>query len=175
MTSVGARILVFVIVLFPALAVAQGPSSTALERGDALMRAMEYREAFDDSLAVCREKVSAEDVAVLAAESPDTLGGVTPGDEEWPTVRNLYLDMLTKGCAYSREPAVEAFSRALAASLSEEDMDALIAFYATGLGERFRRASHAANRAGGLAAQPLPEAESAYEDYAAALGALVAS
>jgi len=155
-------------------AVAGEPSPETLARAEVLTRAMQYEYAFDDSLAVCREKVQAEDLATVFAKSPQAFGGISPDDAQWPEVRGLYLEMLAKGCSYARAPAVAGFADALATSLDAADLDALIAFYDTELGQRFLRASHTANRAAALASSRLPESETAYEDYAAALAALVA-
>lgn len=159
--------------LLPALA--GEPTVATLARAKDLTSAMQYEAAFDDSLAICREKTQQEDLEALAAKSPDIFGGIGPGDAQWPDVRTLYLDMLAKGCAYARAPALEGFSAALATSLDDDDLDALIAFYSTELGQRFVHASHSANRAAALASHRLPDAETAYEDYAAGLAKLLAA
>ncbi|MDH5835255.1 DUF2059 domain-containing protein [Luteimonas kalidii] len=174
MTRIRILPLLLGVALLPGAIIAQEPSPTTLARAERLTAAMEYDQAFEEGLAVCREKARDEDVAVLVAKSPEMFGGIVPGDEDWPKARNLYLDMLATGCAYSRAPAIDAFTQTLAATLSDEDMEALVTFYGTGLGQRFRRASHAANRAAGLASQPLPERDAAYEIYAAALNELLA-
>jgi hypothetical protein len=156
-------------------AVAGEPGAATLARAKELASAMQYEVAFEESLAVCRENTETEDLEALAAKSPEIFGGIGPGDAQWPEVRSLYLAMLAKGCAYSRAPALEALYTALATALGDDDLDALIAFYDTGLGQRFVRASLVANRAATLASQRLPEADTAYEDYAAAVSSLLAT
>ncbi|WP_434946967.1 DUF2059 domain-containing protein [Luteimonas sp. SDU82] len=146
-----------------------------VDRAEALAKAMEFSEAFEDSLAVCREKARAEDISTLAANSPEAFGGIAPGHELWSEVSNLYLDMLAKGCAHATEPALAAFAGSLSVSLSDEDIDALITFYGTPLGRRYVRASLAANRAAGLATHLLPGSKNAYDEYVSALTELLAA
>lgn len=172
MRNVATWCLVIGAALLPAWAAE--PAAPA-DRAEALARAMEFSAALDDSLAVCREKARAEDVSTLAAKSPESFGGIAPGHELWNEVSSLYLDMMAKGCAYATEPALAAFAGSLSVSLSDEDIDALIAFYDTPLGQRYVRASLAANRAAGLATHPLPEGKNAYEAYVSALTELLAA
>lgn len=135
---------------------------------------MEVSRAYQDSVAVCVEKAEQQDVAADVAKTPGLLGGIVPGDSDWPEAKGMYIRMLKAGCAYDSAQPIEAFTKALGESLSPSEVDALIAFYRSELGRKFVQASLVANNASYRAATPSPEADGAYELFASDLEALVA-
>lgn len=137
--------------------------------GRLLADAMKVSQSVDDALAMCEEKAVSRDVEKDVADTPHLLGGVMPEDAEWPEVKALYLEMLKAGCAFDRAAAEQAYVDTLGQSLSAADIDALLAFYRSDLGERFLEATLEANNASGRSATPLPKAETAYEEFAKSL------
>jgi hypothetical protein len=144
------------------------------ERGRLLAEEMQSSKAFHDSISVCVENAEQRKVEDDVAKTPGLLGDIVPGDKDWPEAKGLYIRMLKAGCAYDPEPPLKAYAQALDQSLSDSDIDALIAFYRSELGRRFVQASLAANNAANRANTPLPEAKSSYDDFGAALQALLA-
>jgi hypothetical protein len=144
------------------------------ERGSLLAEEMQFSKAFQDAIAVCVESAEQRNVENDVAKTPGLLGDIVPADKDWPEAKELYIRLLKAQCAYDPAPPQQAFARALGESLSASDIDALIAFYRSELGRRFVQASLAANNAANQANTPLPEAEGAYEDFGAAIQALLA-
>lgn len=144
------------------------------ERARLLAEEMQSSKAFQDSISICVEKAEQTKVEDDVAKTPGLLGDIVPGDKDWPEAKGLYIRMLKAGCAYDPAPPLRAFAQALDQSLSASDIDALIAFYRSELGRRFVQASLVANNAANRANTPLPEAERSYEDFGAALQALLA-
>ena len=81
--------------------------------------------------------------------------------------------MLKAGCAYDSTAPVAAFAEGLGDALSPSEIEALIAFYRTPLGQSFVRASREANKAAYRVQAPLPEAVGAYDAFAADLKRLL--
>ena len=152
----------------------QGVCAQEGERGRLLAQEMQFSKAFQDAITICVEKAEQRKVEDDVAKTPGLLGDIVPGDKDWSEAKELYIDMLKAGCAYDPAPPLQAFEQALGQSLSASEIDALIAFYRSELGRKFVHASLVANNAANRANAPLPEAENSYEDFGAALQALLA-
>lgn len=163
-----------VLLLCPALSQAQEPDAEAIARGMAIAHEFRYGQALHDGEEVCREQAREQDVRELLATSPHLLGGVTPDDTDWSEAEGLYIRMLEAGCSFNRDAIVHAYALALGQALSADDAEAIIAWYRSDLGQRLIDASLQANVAAHQAHGVAPEAETAYEDFSTALGALLA-
>lgn len=157
----------------PLLLFVQGVCAQEGERGRLLAEEMQFPRAFMDSLAICVEQAEQRDIEADVAKTPGLLGDIVPGDKDWPEAKALYIRMLKAGCAYDPAPPLQAYAQSLDQSLSDSDIDALLAFYRTELGRKFVQASLVANNAANRANAPLPEAENSYEEFGTALRALL--
>ncbi len=142
--------------------------------GRQLTEEMAYGQAFEDSQGVCRENVAAYDVEQSVSDTPNLLGGIKPGDPEWPEAKALYIKMAEAGCLFDGSAAEDALASTLADALSTSDLEALIAFYRSDLGGRFRQASLAASTAANRAAKPLTDPDAVYADFGEKIAALLA-
>ncbi|MBD9470206.1 DUF2059 domain-containing protein [Pseudoxanthomonas sp. PXM01] len=119
---------------------AAGPS-----HGLRLADAMGFDQAFQDNVMVCHELAAKYDADAALKNSPDTLGGIKRGDPEFAEAEAAYAEMIAASCDYDQGAVKEAFVRTLDENLSVADADAVVAFYATDLGQRFLRASLLSN------------------------------
>lgn len=149
-------------------------SAQELTPGRRLTQAMGYAETAQDSLDVCNEKMEGHDVEKTLEATPGLLGGIKPGDAEWPEARALYIDLLKAGCDYDMAVPEDAFARAMEGALSPTDIDALVTFYASELGGKYRIASLKANNASFRATKPRVETDVSYAEYGKKLQALLA-
>lgn len=142
--------------------------------GQRLTQAMGFAETVQQSLEVCKENMAQHDVEKAVEATPGLLGGIKPGDAEWAQARELYIELLEAGCDYNPVPPEEAFVRATEEALSVADIEALVAFYATDLGKKYRAASLKANAASYRALKPTVESQTSYAEYEENLQALLA-
>lgn len=142
-------------------------------QGKRLTQAMGFGEVSQGSVDICNENMAGHDVEKSVEATPGLLGGIRPGDADWPEARALYIDMLKAGCDYDRPLAEETFARALETSLSPADIDALVAFYAGELGGKYRAASQVANNDAYRVMKPLIEADVSYAEFEKKLQALL--
>ncbi|KAF1723097.1 DUF2059 domain-containing protein [Pseudoxanthomonas wuyuanensis] len=157
--------------------VAVTPPALATEalQGKRLSDAMGVAQAFQDSIAVCREQMEKYDIEQTYAANPELLGGIRPGEPEWPAAAALYGDMMKAGCDYDQAVSEDAFARTLQEELSGDDIDALVAFYGSDLGARFREASLTANVAANRATTTKVDDAEVYKAFNEKLQALLAS
>jgi len=128
---------------------ATGPS-----HGLRLADAMAFDQAFNDTMSVCREHMKRYDVDAALESNPQILGGIKRGDPEFDEAAALYVEMMAANCDYDVAAVKEVFVRGLEEGLSAADVDALVAFYATELGQRFLKTSLATNIASSRAVKP---------------------
>lgn len=152
----------------------QGVCAQDGDRVGVLAEEMAVSKAYQDSISVCLEKAGQRDVEADVAKTPGLLGGIVPGDIDWPEAKALYARMLKAGCAYDSAQPIDAFTKALGETLSPAEVEALIVFYRSELGRRFVQASLVANNASYRAMVPSAEADGAYEAFASQLEALLA-
>lgn len=149
-------------------------SAQELTPGRRLTQAMGFAETAQESLDVCKENIERHDVEKTVEATPGLLGGIKPGDAEWPEARALYIDLLKAGCDYDIVAPEDAFARAAEGALSPADIDALVAFYASELGGKYRAASLKANNASYKVVKPRVETDVSYAEYDKKLQALLA-
>jgi len=166
----------WVMVMGLAVACLMVPKATAeeLTPGRRLTQAMGFSVTAQDSLKVCRENMARHDVEKTVEATPGLLGEIKPGDAEWPEARALYIDLLKTSCDYDMAVPEDAFARAAEEALSPADIDALVAFYASELGGKYRAASLKANNASFKATKLRVETDVSYAEYYKKLEALLA-
>lgn len=142
--------------------------------GQRLMEAMAFDKAFENNIMVCHEMMAKYDVESAVRSNPQILGGIQRGEPEFAEAEAAYAAMMASYCDYDQTKARTAFARALDDSLTVADADALIAFYATELGQRFIKASLAANIASSRVVKPKLDTEQSTAIFGEKIAALVA-
>lgn len=152
------------------------PPAGAMERspGQALTDVMGFAQTYEDGEALCMEKAAQTDVEKDVAANPDLLGGIRPTDAEWTEARALYVELHKSACRYDIPLVAEAFTQALDASLSVPDLEALVAFYRSDLGQKFREASLHANMAAHRVMMQSELSNAAYAAFGEAIAGLLA-
>lgn len=156
-----------------ACAVSQCVVAQESELAAELTKEMEFAQAFDDAQKACMEKAADYDLEGDVAATPTLVGGVLPGDPDWAEAKALYVEMLQAGCIFDRPVMEQAFVGAYSRSLSKAELGELLAFYRSGLGERFVHASLVANAAAYRAGTPVTDSKAAYATFGQKLGSLL--
>ena len=152
------------------------PPAGAVEHspGQALTDVMGFAQTYEDGEVLCMEKAAQTEVEKDMAANPDLLGGIRPTDAEWTEARALYVDLHKSACRYDIPVVAEAFTQALDASLSVPDLEALVAFYRSDLGHKFREASLHANMAAYRVMMQSESSNAAYAAFGEAIAGLLA-
>lgn len=157
-----------------AAAMAAPAQAAEPSHGQRLMEAMAFDKAFEDNIMVCHEVMAKYDVESAVKSNPQILAGIKRGEPEFAEAEAAYAAMMANYCDYDQTKARAAFARALDDSLTVADADALIAFYATELGQRFIKASLAANIASSRVVKPKLDTEQSTAIFGEKIAALVA-
>ena len=142
--------------------------------GMRVTEALGFDQTFDDGITICHEKMAKYDLDAAIKSNPQLLGGIQRGEPEFAEAEAAYLAMTATYCDYDLAIGKAAFARALDDHLTPTEADALVAFYATDLGQRFRKASLAANIAANRVTEPRIDTEQAGALFGEKIAALVA-
>lgn len=143
--------------------------------GMRLTEALAFDKTFEDGIMICHEKMAKYDLASAIKSNPQILGGIQQGEKEFAEAEAAYNAMMASYCDYDQADAKAAFARALDDRLMPADADALVAFYATELGQRFVKATQAANIASNRVTEPRLDSEQSTAIFGEKIAALAAS
>ena len=142
--------------------------------GTRLTDAMAFDQAFEDNVMVCRERMAGYDIDAALKSNPQTLAGIQRGEPEFAEAEAAYRAMMTSNCDYDRAAAKAMYAQALDDTLTPADAEALVAFYATELGQRYIKASLATNIAYSRMLEPKTDPDQAAALFGEKLAALLA-
>lgn len=153
----------------PAPAQAAEPS-----HGMRLTEALAFDKTFEDGIMICHEKMAKYDLDSAIKSNPQLLGGIQRGEPEFAEAEAAYNALMASYCDYDQAKAKAAFAQALDDSLLPADAEALVAFYATELGQRFIKATQAANIASNRVTEPRLDSDKSNARFGEKIAALVA-
>ena len=158
------------------LAATTAASAQAAEpsHGMRVTEALAFDKTFEDGIMICHEKMARYDLDSAIKTNPQLLGGIQRGEPEFAEAEAAYNAMMASYCDYDQAEAKAAFAHALEDSLLPADAEALVAFYATELGQRFVKATQAANIASNRVTEPRVESEQSTAIFGEKIAALVA-
>lgn len=156
-----------------ALLACSDASAQSDELATRLTEAMRYGKAFDDATKECRDRVSTFDYEAALRDTPELFGGIRPGDPFWEEAKVLYSNLLRESCGYDKAAAENAFAKTLAKHLSPSEMQSVLDFYKSEIGQSFVQASLEANDAANRASSPDINSNKAYRAYEEGLGELL--
>lgn len=142
--------------------------------GMRVTEALAFDRTFEGSIMICQEQMAKYDLESALKSNPQVLGGIQRGEPEFAEAEAAYNAMMATHCDYDQAKAKIAFARALDDRLTPADADALVAFYASEIGQRFTKASLAANIAWNRATEPRLDTEQATTIFSEKIAALVA-
>jgi hypothetical protein len=138
-----------------------------------VMKEMRYGQAFDNAKRQCLDRSGEVNIEALVAETPGLFGGILSGDPFWEEAKALYLNLLKAGCSYDKAAAENAFAEMLSRRLSSSDLQSVLDFYRSEVGQNFAQASIEANAAADRASSPDVNSNDAYKAYERGLDALL--
>jgi len=108
---------------------------------------MHIRRIADDYLAHCsKPEGSYLDPKRIFSAEPGFFGGISPQSAYWPEVVALYARYQAQAChAVSAEKFAAFFAEQYATKLSEEELEASLAFFSSAAGRRYNAVSAEAN------------------------------
>jgi hypothetical protein len=169
MTRAGAMTACLLAATLSASAQAAEPS-----HGMRVTEALGFDQTFQEGITICHEKMAEFDLDSAIKNNPQLLGGIQRGEPEFAEAEAAYHAMTTSYCDYDLAVGKTAFARALDDHLTPTEAEALVAFYATELGQRFRTASLAANVAANRVTEPRLDSEKSNAIFGEKIAALIA-
>lgn len=142
--------------------------------GMRLTEALAFDQSFEDGIMICHEKLAKYGLDSALKNDPQTLAGIQPGEPEFAEAEAAYNEMNASYCDYDQAKAKAAFARALDDRLTPADAEALVAFYATELGQRSIKAGLAASIESNRVTNPRVDSERATAIFGEKIAALVA-
>jgi len=101
-----------------------------------LVELLRYREQFEVAKQTCLDSNRTISAEALQKGSPDYFGDITPADRRWPILLKAYGDYVKSTCEHPTiEDEVALVTQHYSSSLSQGDLRASIAFYASPAGQ----------------------------------------
>jgi hypothetical protein len=131
-----------------------------------LVSALRYGDVVDAMTETCVEIARNTDVLSDLKKTPGLFGDIGPDSPVWEPTKEAYLALLHDNCFFfNKKRATDALTEKYATSLSNAEIEKILAFYKTPAGLKFRDAGIAANNAANTAAVDPTISQSAYERY----------
>ena len=133
---------------------------------DQLVSVLRYEEVVDYMAETCLESAQKTDVEADLRKTPGLFGEISPQSPVWEETKEAYLALLRSNCFfYNKERAIAAFTEKFSSGLSNSEIEAVLAFYRTPAGQKFRDVGILANNAAKTASVDPAISQKAYELY----------
>ena len=112
-----------------------------------LVEILRYSEQVDDARNGCFAQAKAITAEEKFSEYPDYFGGIAPKSAYWSEIKALYESYYKTGCEYLDTAKITGIlEKNFSSSLSDSELDEILAFYQTRAGKQFREASFDASQ-----------------------------
>jgi hypothetical protein len=131
-----------------------------------LAAVVRYGDVVDSSIQDCIEAARATNVEAELAKTPGLFGDIGPSSPVWLATKDAYLVFLQSSClGFDKQKAIDALAREYSASMSDSEIEEVLAFYETEAGRRFADAATRANNAANRAGMDSSVTEKAHDEY----------
>jgi hypothetical protein len=131
-----------------------------------LVSVLRYGDVVDSTIQTCLETARNTNVEAELARTPGLFGDIGPDSPVWTATKDAYTSFLQASChAFDKQKATDAVAREYAAGMTNSEIEAVLAFYQTPAGRKFRDAGTEANNAANREAMDPSVNQKAYDEY----------
>jgi hypothetical protein len=123
-------------------------NDSQLTSADKLVALMKYDTVLKDTLRRCKELAGTIGPENYVKSNPNIFGGIAPGSVLWPEVVGAFTEFYNETCSYLGENKLLAsMAQAYSSNMTERELEDVIKFYSSPIGQKLVVASVAANTA----------------------------